>query len=252
MSRERSREQSRWALAGGGHVHGVNVARAPAAISLWVPGRGQGKTRIGRSGSSECRRSRLALLAANLDEVGRPLGAGAIDRRRAAVPSARAGDRLSLVLVLVDHVLEGLIGDGRLDGRATVQRGLLHSGVRRVRRGVLTIADLADSCSRGRAAGSRTALLRPQVIAESPWQPADLAKQESGLLAALLHRFAPDGRLTDQPRADVARRFRRERPRRPPVRERQGERRVVATLERPSRKDATADDRRPDAVAAVP
>ena len=42
--------------------------------------------------------------------------------RRAAVPAAGAGDRLRLVLVLVDHVLERLDGRGGLDGRATVHR----------------------------------------------------------------------------------------------------------------------------------
>src|SRR5690349_14466619 len=53
-----------------------------------------------------------------------PLGPTAIDRRRASVPAARAGDRLGLVLVLVDHVLEGLVRGGGLDGRSAVQWNL--------------------------------------------------------------------------------------------------------------------------------
>ena len=55
-------------------------------------------------------------------KVGGPLGAPAIDRGRAAMPAARAGDRLRLVLVLVDDVLERLDG-GRLGGWATVHSG---------------------------------------------------------------------------------------------------------------------------------
>ena len=68
-----------------------------------------------------CRHLEGKGVAANLDEVGSPFGPAAVDRRRTAMPSARAGDRLGLVLVLVDHVLEGLVGDGRLDGRTAVQ-----------------------------------------------------------------------------------------------------------------------------------
>src|SRR3954470_11711291 len=61
----------------------------------------------------------LALLAANLEAGGAPLRTAAIGCGRAAVPSAGAGDRLRLMFVLVDDVLEGLDGGG-LDRWATV------------------------------------------------------------------------------------------------------------------------------------
>src|SRR5262245_2877496 len=68
-----------------------------------------------KAGLSMRWRAPLALLAADLDQVGGPLGWTPIDLCRAPMPAARAGDRLVAVLVLVDDVLEGL-GSGRCLG----------------------------------------------------------------------------------------------------------------------------------------
>jgi len=89
---------------------------------------------------------RLALLAANLEQVSRPLRPAAVGRRRTAMPAAGAGDRLCLVLVLVDDVLERLDGRG-LDGRATVHTdSCADSGMTGARcgRGAPILADSAD------------------------------------------------------------------------------------------------------------
>src|SRR4029077_3050618 len=55
----------------------------------------------------------LAPLASHGKEVRRPLGRLAVVRGGAAAPSAHAGDLLEPVHVLVDHVLQGLLGEER-------------------------------------------------------------------------------------------------------------------------------------------
>src|SRR6186997_751243 len=79
--------------------------------------------------------------------MGGPLAATAVDGRRASVPAAGAGDRLRLVLVLIDHVLEGLVRDGGLDGRSAVQGNLMRmDGPGSVgQRGLLILAVPPDS-----------------------------------------------------------------------------------------------------------
>ena len=80
-----------------------------------------------------------ALLAADLEQVGGPLGAAAVERRRTAVPAAGAGDRLRLVLVLVDDVLE------RLDRRRGLTGGRLFTR---------TPARIGDFCTRDARRGA--------------------------------------------------------------------------------------------------
>jgi len=63
-----------------------------------------------------------ALLAPDLDEVGRPgRGRAAVDARGAAVPAADARDRLVAMLVDVDDVLQGSVGVDRLRGQTGIQ-----------------------------------------------------------------------------------------------------------------------------------
>src|SRR5712691_8336875 len=89
---------------------------------------------------------RLPLLAADLEEVGSPFGTAAIQRGRAAVPAAGAGDGLCLVLVLVDDVLE------RLDRRRGLHRwATVHS----------------DSCAVRGLSGTRDAGGGPPILPDS-------------------------------------------------------------------------------------
>lgn len=78
------------------------------------------------------------------------------------MPAAGAGDRLSLVLVLVDHVLEGLDRRRGLDRGATVQRGLLHDGIgaRKLRRGEGQYYPISRVSARPATAGRQTTSVR--------------------------------------------------------------------------------------------
>ena len=151
----------------------------------------------------------LALLAAHLDEVGRPLGAAAVDRRRAAVPATGAGDRLGLVLVLVDHVLEGHV-DGGLDGRAAVQWTLQHGWARGVRGERPFYPKSPFPAGPERPASRREPSVGPEVIPDPARDPRQLAGQRPDRPPTLLAGLAPGGRLADDPRAEGAGRLRRE------------------------------------------
>src|SRR6476620_218998 len=116
-------------------IHGVRLA-----------GPRRRTTPVGGPGSSDqCCAVRLALLASDFEQVGSPLGTVAVKRRRTAVPATGASDRLRLVLVLVDDVLEGLDGGRGLHGRATVHSDSCAVGTlpRDAAGGPLILLDLA-------------------------------------------------------------------------------------------------------------
>src|SRR6185295_16250282 len=149
--------------------------------------------------------------------------------------------------------MAGLTG-GRLFNARTPARC-----ARGARRGVLTLPDLAESCSEASAGTcpergpkvSVNGLFGAQVVPESARQPAHLAQHCAGLLAAFLERLAPHRGLPDQPRAEEPCRFRRERARRPAIGERDGQRRGVGPLHRSCREDPATDDGRTNTIAAV-
>ena len=116
--------------------------------------------------------SRLSLLAADLEQVRRPLGSAAICRRRAPVPAAGAGDRLGLVFVLVDHVLEGLNSGRGLDRWATVHGDSCTAGRGHAtcERGSAIVLDLADS---------RWPRTRRGVYSRPRWYPSRLGSRLS-------------------------------------------------------------------------
>src|SRR5689334_10076392 len=66
--------------------------------------------------------ARLLPLGAELVQVGRPVRATRRVRRARAVPAADAGDGLLAVLVLVDHVPQGLGLAGAIRGTGQRQR----------------------------------------------------------------------------------------------------------------------------------
>src|SRR4051812_27895522 len=96
--------------------------------------------------------------------------------------------------------------------------------------------------------------LGAQVVAEPARDARELAGEERRRPARLLGPLANDHRLTEHPRAKGSERLRRKRPRRRTVADDRKARGPVArgAARRERRQDPAAEDRRSDAVAAVP